>query len=198
MRWFFLGNNKSSVSYSYISLIAIGSFSLAITFSIISELLVRNLNNLALTFIILLVIIFTGVIFDMLGTAVTAANESPFHAKAAKRVLGAQQGIMLIRNADRVANISNDVIGDIAGTVSGALGISIVARIALQNKSWDAFILNILITACVASLTITGKALGKKFALDNCDKIIFFVGKLIAHVEKTIGRDPFRKNRRNK
>jgi len=198
MRWFFLGNNKSSVSFTYISLIAIGSFSLAIIFSIISELLVRDLDSLVLTFAILLAIIFSGVVFDTLGTAVTAAKESPLHAKAAKRLIGAQQGIMLIRNADRVANISNDVIGDIAGTVSGALGISIVARIALQYPSWDAIVLNILITASVASLTITGKALGKKFALDNCDKIIFFVGKLIAHVEKIIGRDPYRKNRRLK
>ncbi|MEG6615909.1 hypothetical protein V6C27_05635 [Peptococcaceae bacterium 1198_IL3148] len=198
MGWLFLGNNKSSVSLTYISLIAVGSFSLAIAFSIISELLVRNLDNLALTFIMLLIIIFTGVIFDMLGTAVTAANESPLHAKATKRVLGAQQGIVLVRNADRVANISNDVIGDIAGTVSGALGISIVARVALQYPGMDALVLNILITACVAALTITGKALGKKFALDNCDKIIFFVGKLMAHVEKIIGCDPYRKCRRQK
>ena len=192
-----MGNNRSSVSSTYVLLVAIGSFSLAVIFSVVSELLVRNLSNIAFHFIILLLIILIGITFDILGTAVTAACESPLHAKAAKRVLGAQQGIMLIRNADRVANIANDVIGDIAGTVSGALGISIVARIALQYPGWDAIILNILITASVASLTVSGKALGKKIALSKCNKIIFFVGKVMANVERLMGRDPYRKNRRS-
>lgn len=193
-----MGNNKSSVSTTYVLLVAVGSFSLAVIFSIISELMIRNLTNLAYTFIILLAIIIMGVAFDILGTAVTAANEAPFHAKAAKRVLGAQQSIVLLRNADRVANICNDVIGDIAGTVSGALGISIVTRIALQNPDWDTMFLNILITASVASLTVSSKALGKRFALSKSNNIIFFVGKAMANVERITGRDPYRKNRRTK
>lgn len=192
-----MGNNKSSVSITYVLLVAIGSFSLAVIFSIIAELMVKNLNNIAFSFIILIAIILIGIIADILGTAVTAAIESPFHAKATKRVLGAPQSIRLIRNADRVANISNDVIGDIAGTVSGALGISIVARIALQYPGWDAMVLNILITASVASLTVSGKALGKKVALSKCNKIIFFVGKIMANLERIIGRDPYRKIRRS-
>ncbi|MBM7855498.1 Mg2+/Co2+ transporter CorB [Desulfohalotomaculum tongense] len=193
-----MGHNKSSVSGSYILLVGIGSFSLAVIFAIISELFVRKLDNIALSFIILLVIIFIGIISDTLGTAVTAAQETPFHAMAAKRVMGAQQGVYLIRNADRVANIANDVIGDIAGTVSGALGISIVARLIMLNPGWDAFILNILITSSVASITVSGKALGKKFALSRPNNIIFFVGKNMARLEKLLGQDPFRKNRRSK
>jgi Mg2+/Co2+ transporter CorB len=31
-------------------------------------------------------IIFLGVIFDIIGTAVMAANETPFHAMAAKKI----------------------------------------------------------------------------------------------------------------
>ncbi|WP_031514851.1 hypothetical protein [Desulfofalx alkaliphila] len=192
-----MGNNKSSVSGSYIVLVGIGAFSLAVFFSVVSELLVRGLSS-ATAFLILLMMILIGISFDIFGTAVTAANETPFHAMAAKRVLGAQQSVMLLRNADRVANISLDVVGDIAGTVSGALGISIVAQIIMENPHWDIFILNVLVTASVASLTISGKALGKKFALRNANTIVFFVGKNIARVEKSIGRDPYRKRRRPK
>ncbi len=193
-----MGNNKTGGLGKYIFFIAIGSFSLAIFFSVISELLVRQLESIALSFIILLGIIFIGIVSDVLGTAVAAAQEAPFHAKSTKRVLGAQQGVMLIRNADKVANIANDVIGDIAGTVSGALGISIVARILILYPDLEHFVLSILITALVASLTITGKAVGKSFALTNANSIIFFAGKVIANMEKIIGRDPYRKNRRNK
>ncbi|MBO8137286.1 MAG: hypothetical protein H0Z40_04020 [Desulfotomaculum sp.] len=188
-------NNKSSVSIFYVLIIGIGSFTLAVIFSIISELFIRELESIALSFIILLVIIFIGITFDVLGTAVTAAQEAPFHAMAANRVLGAQQSVYLIRNADRVANIANDVIGDIAGTVSGALGISIVARLIIIKPQWDVFILNILITASIAAMTVAGKALGKKFALRYCHNIIFFVGKNIAWIQKLMGKDPFRKKR---
>ncbi|MCL0043818.1 hypothetical protein M1M96_01885, partial [Peptococcaceae bacterium] len=67
----------------------------------------RKLDNIALSFIVLIIIIFVGIVFDTFGTAATAAREKPFHAMAAKKVLGAKQSIYLVRNADRVANIAN-------------------------------------------------------------------------------------------
>ena len=188
-----MGSSKSGVSYSYIFFIAIGSLSLAVIFSVISELFVRKLDNIALSFIVLIIIIFVGIVFDTFGTAATAAREKPFHAMAVKRVLGAKQSIYLVRNADRVANIANDVIGDIAGTVSGALGISIVVQLAMYNHGVDTMVLSIILTSSIASLTITGKALGKKFALVYANEIIFFVAQKIAMLEKAIGLDPFRR-----
>ncbi len=193
-----MGNNKTSGSPSYIFFIAIGSFSLAILFAVISELLVHKLNDLVLAFILLFAIILFGIVADILATAVAAAQEAPFHAMSTKRVLGAQQGVVLLRNADKVANIAGDVIGDIAGTVSGAMGISIVARILLRHPELDQFLLSIVTTASIASLTISGKAIGKKIALDNANKVVLFAGKVMANVEKLMGLDPYRKNRRNK
>lgn len=35
--------------------------------------------------IVVLIIVFIGIFFDMLGIAATAADETPFHAMAAKR-----------------------------------------------------------------------------------------------------------------
>ena len=60
-------------------------------------------------------------IFDIIGVAVTAAREEPFHAMAVDRVSGAQQAIRLVRHADKVATFTNDMIGDVAGTLSGAV-----------------------------------------------------------------------------
>ena len=121
------------------------------------------------------------------------AQEAPFHAKAAKRVRGAKEGVFLLRNADKVANICNDVIGDIVGTVSGALGISIVVKIVKSNPGLDAFWANIVMTALIASITISGKALGKVLALTRANDVIFFVGKILAYWEKLIGKKPVRK-----
>ncbi len=57
---------------------------MAVIFSIIAENLVNNLDIL-LAFIILLVIIIIGIIFDIIGIAVTRAEEKPFHSMAAKK-----------------------------------------------------------------------------------------------------------------
>lgn len=178
-----MGNNRSSKAGSgnkYIVGVGIASLFLAAVFFMLAELLARRLDSLALSFVFLVLIILVGITSDLIGTAVAAANEAPFHAKAAKKVPGAPEGILLIRNADKVANITMDVVGDIAGTVSGALGISLVIMIIQMREDLDRFALNILITALIAALTVSGKAYGKRLALSRPNDIIFFVARIIA------------------
>ena len=178
-----MGNNRSSKvgsGYQYVVGVGIASLILAATFFVLAELLARRLDSLSLSFVFLVVIILVGITFDLIGTAVAAASEAPFHAKAAKKVPGAPEGILLIRNADKVASITMDVVGDIAGTVSGALGISLVVMIVNMREDLDRFALNILMTAVIAALTVSGKAYGKRFALSRPNDIIFFVARIMA------------------
>ena len=56
----------------------------------------------------------------MIGTAVQSAEEKPFHSLAARKVKGARESISVIRHAPQLANLCCDVIGDIAGIISGA------------------------------------------------------------------------------
>ena len=78
---------------------------------------------------VLLLIILIGIAFDILGVAVTAAPDQPLHSMAARKVRGAKEAIGLIKNADRVASICNDVIGDICGVVSGSAAAVIAVRL---------------------------------------------------------------------
>jgi len=126
---------------------------------------------------VLLVVILTGIIFDIIGTAVTAATETPFHAMAADKVKGSKQAIYLIRSADRVANICNDVVGDIAGTLSGALMVGIVFDFANVFQGLGEDLLSSIAVALIAALTVGGKAFGKSYAINNANQIIFTVGK---------------------
>ena len=193
-----MGNNKSTVSGKYIFMVALGSFFLAVVFTLVSELLASRLNSIILSFIFLSIIILLNIFADIVGTAVTAASHVPFNARAAKRITGAPQGLQLIRNADRVANISNDVIGDITTTVSGALGISIVVQIMRLWHRADQFWLNVLMTALISVIIVSGKAAGKKVALSRSEDVIFLVGKLFAAIEDLTGLSPFRKRRGSK
>jgi len=130
-------------------------------------------------FLILLAIVFIGIIFDVIGVAVTSADEKPFHSMAARKVPGASQAIHLLRNAERVSSICNDVVGDICGVVSGSASATIAAQV-LHNFtfSWPQLV-TLLMSAFVAGLTVGGKAIGKSFAINSCTQIVSTVGKLI-------------------
>lgn len=126
------------------------------------------------SFLVVFIIIFIGIFFDVVGVAVTAADESPFHAMASKKYKGAKQAIRLIRNADKVASICNDVIGDICGVVSGTAGAAIVFRIFSGNagSSWT----EAAVGGLIAALTVGGKAFAKRFGMNNSNFIIYRVG----------------------
>jgi len=175
-----LKNHKSTVSGKYIIFVGFISFLIAALFFLLSNFFTHALHSLILSFIFLLLIIFFGIAADLVGTAVMAANEKPFHAKASKRLKGARESILLIRNADRVANICNDVVGDITGTVSGALGIALVLQIIKMWEELNLSALNMLFTALIAALTVSGKAFAKKMALTHPNDVISFAGRFMA------------------
>lgn len=157
----------------------ITTFILSICFSYIATYGVSNLN-LVSSIIILIAVIAIGIIFDIIGVAVTVANEEEFHAKATKKVDGAKTSIKLIKNAAKVSNICADIIGDICGVLSGAISAMISAKLAEKMGTNLQFI----ISAVVASLTVGGKAIGKEIANNNSTQIVHFVGTMLSKVYK--------------
>lgn len=146
--------------------------------SLISEEIMA-ISGTAVAFVILLAIILVGIIFDIIGVAVTSAEEKPFNAMAARKVPGARQAISLLHNAERVSSICNDVVGDICGVVSGSASATIAAQV-LQNFefTWPRIVL-LVMSALVAGLTVGGKAIGKTFAINSSTEIVYTVGKAI-------------------
>ena len=148
------------------------------TISLISDEIMAS-SGMVVAFLILLAIVLVGIIFDIIGVAVTSADEKPFHSMAARKVPGGQEAIRLLRNAERVSSICNDVVGDICGVVSGSASATIAAQV-LQNFdfSWPNMV-PLVMSALVAGLTVGGKAIGKTFAINSCTQIISAVGRLI-------------------
>ncbi len=136
-------------------------------------------SNVYVAFVILLAIVLIGIIFDVVGVAVTSADEKPFHSMAARKVRGAQESIGLLRKAERVSSICNDVVGDICGVVSGSASAAIASTL-ISNFSGDINdIVKLLMSALVAGLTVGGKAIGKTFAIGSCTEIVSTVGKIL-------------------
>ena len=148
------------------------------TISLLSDEIMAR-SGMAVAFLILLFIILIGIIFDIIGVAVTSADEKPFHSMAARKVPGAQEAIRLLRNAERVSSICNDVIGDICGVVSGSASATIAAQVLAKfDFSWP-MVVSLVMSALVAGLTVGGKAIGKTFAMNSCTTIVHTAGKLI-------------------
>ena len=153
------------------------TFILSGTVSFISNNGIEKLNIFA-SIIILIAVIFIGIIFDIIGVAVTVAEEGHFHAKATKKADGAKTSLKLIKNASKVANICADVIGDICGVLSGAISAIIASKLTSQYGLSSN--LQFIMSAIVASLTVGGKALGKNFAQEKSTEIVHTVGKLFS------------------
>jgi CBS domain containing-hemolysin-like protein len=142
------------------------------------------------------VIVFTGIIFDIIGIAVTAADETPFHAMASRKYYGAGQAIKLIRNANKVSSFCNDVVGDICGIISGAAGALIVVRVSQGLRAAEAILIGLSVSGMIASLTIGGKAIGKSIAIEKSNYITYNVSVVIQFLCR---RKKFEvKNSRNK
>jgi len=148
------------------------------TISLISDEIMEN-SSMVVAFLILLTIVLIGIFFDVIGVAVTSADEKPFHSMAARKAPGGLEAIRLLRNAERVSSICNDVIGDICGVVSGSASATIAAQVLRNFEfSWPQMV-TLLMSALVAGITVGGKAIGKTFAINSCTQIVSAVGRII-------------------
>lgn len=148
------------------------------TITLISDEIMES-SSVIVAFLILLLIVFVGILFDIIGVAVTSAEEKPFHSMAARKVNGAHESIQLLRNAERVSSICNDVVGDICGVVSGSASATIAAQVISKFTFTVPEVITLLMSALVAGLTVGGKAIGKTVAMNSCTEIVQSVGKLI-------------------
>lgn len=153
------------------------------TASLLSESTLPKVNA-SMAFIILVLIIFLGVIFDIIGTAVTAADEVPFHAMASKKNKSARIAVKMIRNASRVSNFCNDVVGDVCGIISGSVGVVIVAKVLFFFSAKYEVLVAVGISAMIAGATVGGKAIGKKFAITNSNKILYTVARILYFIRR--------------
>lgn len=135
--------------------------------------------GIAVAFVVLLAFILLGIFFDIIGVAVTAADEKPFHSMAARRTPGAREALNLIRKADKVSSFCNDVVGDICGIISGSTGAVIVVQLQGAFGFLPAMVISLAVTALTSGLTIGGKALGKSFAIAKSTAVLQLVGRFL-------------------
>jgi len=168
--------------------VAIGlwSFLLAAGSSLASQTAIQEITQLGISLVVLFFVILIGVLFDIIGVAVATAKEQPLHAMAARQVVGAHHALHLVRRAHQVASFCNDVVGDVSGTLSGAIGATIIMQLLQSNSETVQVLGSTLMTAIVAALVVGGKGYGKAFAIEDGTQIIFACGRFLAWVESRL------------
>jgi hypothetical protein len=166
-----------STSHKWTVFVLVLSFVLSVFFSFITSVATESLT-ISLAFVLLLIIIAVNILFDMVGTAVQSAEEKPFHSLAARKVSGAKESISVIRHAPQLANLCCDVIGDIAGIISGATTALIVTELVAKFHL-RGMLPSLILTGLVGALTIGGKAMSKGISMQNGNSIVFIVGKMM-------------------
>ncbi len=170
--------NKRLVDTKWILTVTVVAFIISILFSFFSEGITSNANSIVAALIIF-VFIGLGIIFDMVGIAITVADIKTFNSMATKQVKGARLAVRLIQNNEKASSFCNDVIGDICGIVSGSAGVAL-ASILSSTYNIDIFLVTLIITAIIASLTIGGKAIGKATAINKSTSILYSFSKIVS------------------
>ena len=168
---------KKKTNYKWLIKIVLISVVASMAFTLASTRILGRAGYVV-AFAILAVFIVVGIVFDVIGVAVTAATEAPFHSMAAHRERGAAESLRLIKNADKVSSFCNDVVGDVTGIISGTTAALIAARI-MEGLKAENLLLPLLISGVATGLMVGGKAVGKTIAINSSTKIILRVGKLI-------------------
>ena len=173
---------KNETDFKWVFIVTILAFIISVIMTLFATV---TLENVSLLVAILMTVLFIllGIIFDIIGVAVTASDAAPFHSMNSRKVKGADIAVILLQSADKVSSFCNDVVGDICGIVSGTAA-SIIAMSIANTFNFDKFIVTLLVTAIVAALTIGGKAMGKSFAINKSNFILYEVSKFISNFYK--------------
>lgn len=173
---------KKNKETKWIITITLLAFFISLIFSLGAQSVLENVNIFVGVLIILL-IIFIGVIFDIIGVAVQSSDTVPFHSMASKKIKSAKAAKKMLENSAKVSSFCNDVIGDVCGIISGS-AVAVVSISVADKLNLDSTITTLLITSTVAALTIGGKALGKGVAISKSEYIITKVTKIMQHFKK--------------
>ena len=169
---------KEKVNVKWIVQIALISFTISFGLSFVSEIAIPNLS-VVWGMLLTLAFVFVGILFDIVGVAVTGADEKVFHSMNSRQVKGSKVAVLFKKNADKVSSFCCDVIGDICGIVSGASASAVSVGLA-ATFNWNLLLVSLTVAAIVASLTIGGKACGKSFAINKSDVILYEFAKIIS------------------
>ena len=169
---------KNKTDFKWVFIVTILAFIISVLMTLFSTVALENVG-LLIAILITFLFILLGIVFDIIGVAVTSGNEVAFHSMSSRKVKGGKIGVKLLKNTEKVSSVCCDVIGDVCGIISGTSGVVIVSLI-INLTDINELLISLLVTGLISSLTIGGKAVGKGIAINKSKEIITIVSKILS------------------
>ena len=173
---------KNKTDFKWVLIVTILAFIISIIMTLFSTIMLENVS-LLVAILITFLFILLGIVFDIVGVAVTSGDAVAFHSMSSRKVKGGKIGVKLMKNTSKVSSVCCDVIGDVCGIISGTSGVVIVSLI-IKLTDVNELIISLLVTGLISALTIGGKALGKGFAVNKSKEIVTGVSKMLSFFQK--------------
>ena len=173
---------KNKTDFKWVLIVTILAFIISIIMTLFSTIMLENVS-LLVAILITFLFILLGIVFDIVGVAVTSGDAVAFHSMSSRKVKGGKIGVKLMKNTSKVSSVCCDVIGDVCGIISGTSGVVIVSLI-IKLTDVNELIISLLVTGLISALTIGGKALGKGFAVNKSKEIVTSVSKILSFFKK--------------
>jgi membrane spanning protein len=170
--------NKNKTEWNWIFKVVLISFTLSIIMSYVSTTTIPNINIIAGT-VVTLLFIGLGILFDIIGVAVTSADEKVFNSMSARKIKGASLAVKMKKSAPKVSSLCCDIVGDTCGIISGTATATIATNLS-KITNINILLVTLLASGIAASLTIGGKAIGKSFAMNKSNIILYEFAKIIS------------------
>ena len=172
---------KNKTDFKWAFIVTILAFIISVAMTLFSTIALENVS-LLIAILITFLFIILGIIFDIVGVAVTSGNEVAFHSMSSRKVKGGKIGVKLLKNTDKVSSVCCDVIGDVCGIVSGTSGV-VIASLIIKLTDINELLVSLLVTGLISALTIGGKALGKGLAINKSKEIVTIFSKILSVFE---------------
>lgn len=173
---------KNKTDFKWVFIVTILAFIISIVMTLFATMTLENVS-LLIAILITFLFILLGIVFDIVGVAVTSGDEVAFHSMSSRKVKGGKIGVKLLKNTDKVSSVCCDVIGDVCGIVSGTSGVVIVSLI-IKLTNINELLVSLLVTGIISALTIGGKAIGKGLAINKSKEIVTIVSKILSVFQK--------------
>lgn len=164
-------------SVNWIIKITLLALVLSSVFNLLTQISIDK-ASIFVAFVFLLFLVIINILGDGIAVSSTACELSPLLSMASRKEKGAKTAIWLVKNAEKVSSILADVVGDIAGILSGGFAVIIIIKM-FEEGSRENFVANIIISAVIGATIISGKAVLKQYALKNPLRIVLQFSKLI-------------------
>ncbi len=164
--------------------ITLVTFIISILFGLLSQFAISKNAQIITLVIILIILVFINIFFDGIALAVTTCDTKVLNSMASQKIKNAKNAIFLTQNAPKVSSICADVIGDVAGIISGACGAAISIRmyevLKLNASNIYAVLIAVSIGALISAITVGGKAAMKPVAIKHSLDYVMFVASIFS------------------